>query len=286
MALAAPNTAGTDMPHVPIMRYPEIAGQKLRVAIWEGDGTHRPLLFFNGIGANLELAAPLGEALQDRDVIAFDMPGIGKSPPPRFPYRPWQAARMVRRLLDELAYDKVDVLGVSWGGALAQQFAVQYRSRVGRLILAATSAGTTMIPGKPQAVSKLAHPRRYLDPAYMVRNFEELYGDAADMAESHAVKMLPPTMKGYLYQLLAMAGWTSLPFLPFLPQETLIIMGDKDNIVPLSNGRILKTMIPHARLHVVKNGGHLFLISRSEEVIPVIRDFLGEADSLESAATE
>ncbi|WP_420559985.1 alpha/beta fold hydrolase [Tepidicaulis sp.] len=270
-------------PHLPKMRYPTIGGQKLRVAIWEGSGRARPILFFNGIGANLELAAPLGEAFTDRDVITFDMPGIGKSPAPRWPYRAWQAARLARKVLDEYGYDEVDVLGVSWGGAMAQQFAMQYRARVGKLMLAATSAGMVMVPGKPKALSKLAHPRRYLDPAYLMRNFEQLYGDDPNMAETHAISILPPTARGYMFQLLAMAGWTSVPFLPFLPHPTLIMMGDRDNIVPLANGHILKTLIPQSRLHVVKGGGHLFLVSRADEIIPVMQDFLDTPEEFEGA---
>src|SRR5690606_9206635 len=119
----------------------------LRTAVWEGKGPHRPLLFFNGIGANIELIAPLAEEFTDRDVIAFDAPGVGGSPAASFPYRPWQFARMAAGILDELGYDDVDVMGVSWGGAMAQQFAFQFGARVHHLILAATSAGMFMVPG-------------------------------------------------------------------------------------------------------------------------------------------
>ncbi|MCF8470795.1 MAG: alpha/beta fold hydrolase, partial [Parvibaculum sp.] len=152
----------------------------LRTAVWEGKGRHRPLLFFNGIGANIELIAPLAEALGDRDLITFDAPGIGGSPSASYPYRPWQFARMAAGILDELGYGEVDVMGVSWGGAMAQQFAFQYGKRVHRLILAATSAGMLMVPGKPGALMKLAHPRRYMDPDYLLKHFEMLYGDETE----------------------------------------------------------------------------------------------------------
>ena len=251
----------------------------LRTAVWHRDPRSgpaaRPLLFFNGIGANIELIAPLAEALTDRDIIAFDAPGVGGSAAAGIPYRPWNLARMAAAILDELGYGEVDVMGVSWGGAMAQQFAFQYGSRVHRLILCATSAGSFMVPGNPKALMKLAPPRRYLDPDYLMKHFEMLYGDEAAEAPDHSSRLRAPTMRGYFYQLLAGIGWTSVPFLPFLKQPTLVLAGDNDQIVPLINGRFLARLIPGARLEVV-SGGHLFLVSRASEVIPLIRDFLDE----------
>jgi len=252
-----------------------VGSNVLRTAVWEGKGPGRPLLFFNGIGANIELIAPFAEALHDRDVIAFDAPGVGGSPSASFPYRPWQFARMAAGILDRLGYDEVDVMGVSWGGAMAQQFAFQYGSRVHRLILAATSAGMFMIPGKPAALAKLAHPKRYMNPAYMLEHFEMLYGDETDGADGHAKRLRAPSIRGYFYQLLAGMGWTSVPFLPFLKPPTLVLAGENDQIVPLINGRFLASLSPGARLETV-SGGHLFLVSRAKEVLPVIRSFLDE----------
>jgi poly(3-hydroxyalkanoate) depolymerase len=255
-----------------------VGSNVLRTAVWEGKGPHRALLFFNGIGANIELIAPLAEAFPDRDVIAFDAPGVGGSPAAAFPYRPWQFARMAAAILDELGYGEVDVMGVSWGGAMAQQFAFQFGARVNKLILAATSAGFFMVPGKPAALAKLAHPRRYMNPDYMMQHFEMLYGDEQDGAEGHAKRLRPPSLRGYFYQLLAGMGWTSVPFLPFLKPDTLVLAGENDQIVPQVNGRLLASLIPGARLEIVP-GGHLFLVSRAKEVIPLIRNFLDEAPS-------
>ena len=99
-----------------------VDGRTVRVARWmSGKGDQLPLLFFNGIGANLELIAPLAEKMPERDFVTFDMPGVGGSPDPAVPYRPWMMARIADLLLDQFGYDKVDVLGISWGGGLAQQ---------------------------------------------------------------------------------------------------------------------------------------------------------------------
>jgi poly(3-hydroxyalkanoate) depolymerase len=256
-----------------------IDGRRVRVARWTADsGTQnrRPLLFFNGIGANIELMAPLADHLAARDIVTFDMPGIGGSPRPTVPYRAWMMARIADRLMSDFGYGDIDVMGVSWGGAMAQQFALQYPRRVHRLVLAATSAGMLMVPGKISSLAKMADPRRYIDPEFMRENFARLYGGDEDGSEGHVGRIVSPTKRGYLYQLMAMLGWTSAPFLPFLRVPTLILMGDDDQVVPLVNGRILEALIPDARLVVVKGGGHLFLVSRAQQVVPEIEAFLSE----------
>jgi len=257
----------------------DVDGVLLRTAFWtapEGSDA-MPLLFFNGIGANLELTMGLGNMFPDRHILTFDVPGVGQSPVTQWPYRHWMLARWTRKLLDRYGLDTVDVMGVSWGGAMAQQFSFQYRSRVNKLVLCATSSGMTMIPGKPASLSKMVDTRRYTDPSFMRENFAKLYGDAADeSAGSHIDSLMPPDPKGYIYQLLAFAGWSSLPFIRFLKMPALVMMGDKDSIVPLVNGQILTWALPDARLHVFADAGHLFIVTRAAETAEVINGFLNE----------
>lgn len=265
---------------LPSITIEDVDGIHLRTAYWpapEGAVPGVPLLFFNGIGANLELTLGLGDMFPDREILTFDVPGVGLSPVTQWPYRHWMLARWTRKLLDMYGLETVDVMGVSWGGALAQQFAFQYRSRVRRLVLCATSSGMTMVPGRPASLSKMVDTRRYTDPDFMRENFARLYGDVADeSAGMHIDSLLPPDPKGYIYQLLAFAGWSSLPFIRFLRMPTLVMMGDRDSIVPLVNGQILNWALPDARLYVVEGGGHLFLVTRAAETAAVIRDFLDE----------
>lgn len=261
------------------VRMMHAGGRDLRVATWRLDmpSDHLPVLFFNGIGANIEAVAPLAEALTDRAFVMFDMPGVGGSPEPTVPYTTFTMCWTTAKLLDQLGIRQVDVMGVSWGGALAQHFALQHGGRVRRLILCATSAGMLMVPGSPAALSKMADPRRYVDAAFMEKHFATLYGDALGKTagkKSHIGRLTPPTRRGYLYQLLAMVGWTSAPALPFLKKPTLIMMGDEDAIVPLVNGRILHSLIPGSELEVFQGGGHLFLLSHREQSVASIREFL------------
>ncbi|WP_397603535.1 alpha/beta fold hydrolase [Sphingorhabdus sp.] len=264
-----------------------VDGRTLRVAVWRASKatTKLPILFFNGIGANIEAMAPMAELLDDRDFITFDMPGIGGSPDPAVPYNAILMARIAALLLDRFDMPRVDVMGVSWGGAMAQQFALQNTARTNKLILVATSAGMLMVPGNPASLVKMADPRRYIDPEFMAKHFKTLYGGMVGNKSEHIGRITPPSKTGYFYQLMAMMGWTSAPFLPFMKTETLIMMGDDDQIVPLANGKFLNFLIPNSELFVVKNGGHLFLLSHVEESIAKIRAFLDrDADGARKAA--
>ena len=264
-----------------------VDGRRLRVAVWRASKatTKLPILFFNGIGANIEAMAPMAELLDDRDFITFDMPGIGGSPDPVVPYNAILMSRIAALLLDRFDMLIVDVMGVSWGGAMAQQFALQNTARTNKLILVATSAGMLMVPGNPASLVKMADPRRYIDPEFMAKHFKTLYGGMVGNKSEHIGRITPPSKTGYFYQLMAMMGWTSAPFLPFMKTETLIMMGDDDQIVPLANGKFLNFLISNSELFVVANGGHLFLLSHVEESIAKIRAFLDrDADGTRKAA--
>jgi pimeloyl-ACP methyl ester carboxylesterase len=134
-----------------------------------------------------------------------------------------------------------------------------------------------MVPAKLSVLSKLIGPRRYTDPAYLQEVGAEIYGGAyrrdPSLLRDHARHIQAPRGRGYLYQLLAASGWSSLPWLGALRQTTLVMHGNDDPIVPLTNAKILAARIPHATLYVIDDG-HLFLITRAREVAPVVRRFL------------
>ena len=255
----------------------DVDGQTLRVGVRRGDKARPPLLLFNGIGANIELLEPFLGALDGPDAITFDVPGVGGSPAPTLPYRPSTLARLSARLLDQLGHQRVDVLGVSWGGALAQQFAYQESKRCRRLILAATSPGHLMVPGKLTVLLKMTTPRRYKDPDYMQRIAGDIYGGALrsspDLAGMHLRHVRWSSDYGYYLQLFAAFGWTSLPWLRLIAQPTLVMAGTDDPIVPVANGHILAKLIPDARL-VTIDDGHLFLVTSAGQSAEIISDFL------------
>lgn len=257
----------------------DVGGVPLRVCV---RGRGRPLLLCNGIGASLELLEPLRRALPSVETIAVDMPGSGGSPATLLPRSFGGLASLVVSLLDRLGYERVDVLGVSWGGALAQELALRHPKRVRKLVLAATSPGWPSVPGRPSALRALATPRRYYSPGYFLRVAPALYGGAVRdqpnlLAEQgHARFLHPPSLRGYLWQVAAALSWSSVFRLPWLLRPTLVLAADDDPIVPLANARLIARLVPDARLRVVERGGHLFLVTHAAQVAPWIDEFLAE----------
>jgi poly(3-hydroxyalkanoate) depolymerase len=174
----------------------------------------------------------------------------------------------------------VDVLGLSWGGALAQQFAFQNPRRCRRLVLVATGTGALMVPAHPRVLAKMATPRRFSDPDYAASIAGELYGGTVrahgeDVARLFLQQLHAGSKMGYLHQLLAGSVWTSLFALPAVRQQTLIVAGTDDPIIPMVNAHIMNALLPHARLHV-HDGGHIDLVHNAVELAPVIEKFLHE----------
>ena len=256
-----------------------VAGRLLRVDVRPGDPARPPLLLCNGIGADLEVLRPLVDALDPRrEVIRFDLPGIGGSPLPGVPYHLATLPRLLAGLLDRLGHPRADVLGISWGGGLAQQFALWRPGRVRRLVLVATATGSIMVPARPRVLRHMLTTRRHRDPRYAARIAGEIYGGSMRSAPERAAELLHAAGRagpdrGYYYQLLAGAGWTSLPLLPLLRRPTLLLAGDDDPLIPLINGRIMHRLIPGSEL-VIYRGGHLDLIAEPQRLAPVIERFL------------
>jgi poly(3-hydroxyalkanoate) depolymerase len=257
------------------------AGRTLRVSVRPGTDPSVPaLLLMNGIGASLEVLQPFVDALDDRrTVIRFDVPGVGGSPRPVVPYVLATFSPVVAGVLDELGYeDKIDVLGLSWGGGLAQHFAVQHRRRCRKLVLVGTGTGSLMVPANPRVLAKMLTPRRHRDAEHARSIAGEIYGGTMRTHPERAAHVLHSASRagpkrGYYYQLAASTGWSSLPFLRLIRQPTLIVAGDDDPIIPVVNARVMARLIPDSHLHLYK-GGHIALITEAEELAPVIEDFL------------
>jgi poly(3-hydroxyalkanoate) depolymerase len=256
-----------------------VGRQRLRVAIRPGTRSGPPLLLCNGIGAPLEAVEPFVAALDPGiEVVRFDVPGVGGSPLPWLPYPFPRLARLAGRMLAQLGYHRFDLLGFSWGGGLAQQIAAQNPRRARRLVLVSTGTGSLMVPAAPRVLLLMSTSRRHRDPGHVQRIAADIYGGTLRQRPELAEQLIaaharPVSPRGYLYQLAAGAGWTSLPFLPLIRQETLILAGTDDPIIPLVNARIMARLLPAARLHIYPDG-HLGLLTRAAELAPIVAEFL------------
>jgi len=274
-------SATSSSPRLPFVQFVTAGGRTVRVAVRPGtDDSVPPLLLMNGIGASLEVLQPFVDALGPRrTVIRFDVPGVGGSPRPVVPYHLSTFSPVLAGMLTRLGHDDpVDVLGLSWGGGLAQHFAVQHRRRVRRLVLAATGTGSLMIPAHLRTLAKMLTPRRHRDPEYARSIAGEIYGGTMRTEPERAARVLHSATRlgprrGYYYQLAASTGWSSLPFLRLIRQPVLVVAGDDDPIIPVVNARIMARLLPDARLHLYR-GGHIALVTEPHELAPVIEDFL------------
>jgi pimeloyl-ACP methyl ester carboxylesterase len=137
---AGDDRSGPSDPNVSQVR---VDNTTIRVAI---KGSGAPLVLVNGLGANIEMWAPFPSLLTDKRIVMFDAPGTGESPPLRRRRRMRALANLLARLLDNLGIGEADILGYSWGGALAQQFAHQMGERARSLVLVSTIYGVGGLP--------------------------------------------------------------------------------------------------------------------------------------------
>ena len=245
-------------------------------------GEGNPLLLINGIGAPLEMWQPLVGELTGRELITFDMPGCGLSPALRRPARMSELAGIVDELARVIGRPRLDVLGYSHGGLVAQELAYRRPDRVDRLVLAATSPGAGAIPPNPLVTWLMLTPARYYNRRAAEAIVPAIAGgrtrrDRAVMRANLDLRLThPPSLVGYGQQLYATAAWSSHRWLRRIPHRTLVLHGDDDPLVPLVNARYLARAIPGATLHVVEEAGHLLLLDEAPLVAGLISSFLAD----------
>jgi pimeloyl-ACP methyl ester carboxylesterase len=247
-----------------------------------------PILLINGIGAHTAMWACMEEQLRGRRVIAFDAPGTGRSATPLKPVSLARVARIATRVLDAVGVERADVLGYSMGGMVAQQVAADAPHRVRRLALVATTCGLGSVQGDALALLNIATPARYLSRDLYMATIGTLAGGRArndrDWVARHGELRLlwPPSIRGYINQLVSLTGWTSLRMLERIDHPTLVVTGDDDPLVPVSNAVLLAGTLRHARMFVAPGEGHLLLMDRESLAMKPIRGFL-DAEDLERA---
>jgi len=254
----------------------ELGSREIRVSL-AGEG--RPLLMINGLGASLEVMTPLRRHLPDFQTICFDPPGVGQSRLPKLPLRIRQHARVAIELLDQLGIDQVDLFGVSWGGALAQEIAYRYPERVGKIILCSTMAGPGFLT-TPSVYRAFFDPRKRSSEAYLSEVAPNLFGgharhNARELYDTGVLhKLADKTSLSFAYQMAAAVGWTSLPYLWSIKHETLILTGDDDPLIRPYNAKLLAMALSNSQLKVIEGEGHFLFVSSAKETAALIREFI------------
>ena len=235
-------------------------------------GTGPPLLLLTGAGMSLAAWTPFLRYLRGFECIEVAAPGSGGTVARQPVLTMSTFAALARGLLDRLDIARADVLGLSFGGLVAQQLAYDAPTRVRGLVLVSTSCGLGGVPSNPVSwcnAMRVLRPSGGLGPQRLARRWSRVI-----QRELGAGWATSPRLGGLAEQVAAASLWSSLGWLPRLTQQTLVITGTADALVPAANASILASRIPRAQLHRVHGGGHLCLLDRAAEVGPVVSAFL------------
>ena len=244
-------------------------------------GAGRPLLLINGIGGNADMWGPLEERLSgNATTVVFDTPGAGRSSTPRRPLSISDFARSAGALLDELGHPEVDVLGFSFGGLVAQELARQQPERVRRQALVGTACGWGSKPGTMASLALITMPVRYHSRTVYERTNRLLSPADAGLVDrlphlTEARLRYPPPLLGYGYQMMAGMLWSSLTWVHTVHTPTLVLAGALDHLIPPANGVQLARLLPDARLHILEEEGHLFVLDPASPSHPLLEGFFG-----------
>jgi len=252
---------------------------------YESHGHGEPLLLINGYGQySGHWVALIPRLSKDYRVISFDNRGTGRSDKPEMPYTMKMMAADARGLLDALSVDRAHVFGVSMGGMIAQEFAINYPDKVISLILGCTQCGgRNIIPQTKEAMAFLFSPEMAKLPvAERARQtapwlWNQVFIDKNPKAVELYVEITskyPTPIQGYACQAQAIMGHDTYERLPRIKTPTLVIAGDADRIIPAGNSKILASRIPDAELVMLENSGHGFFGDAAAEAIGAILDFL------------
>ena len=277
---------------------------------YEVHGKGEPLVLIMGFGQRGALGFEMQDKLaREYRVIVIDNRGTGLSDKPEMPYTTKMMAADVAGLLDVLGIDATNVFGYSMGGAIAQEFALNYPRRLTNLILGAAScAGSRAVPPTTEALKFLLSPGRtelrhiFIHPLYLLAlklilsagrtelsvedraratipwlwNNEFVQNNLAVIERFIATYCEYPTpLQAYISHQNALITHNTYDRLPDIKAPTLVIAGTGDRIVPCENSKLLASRIPNAELVMIENATHgVFIGDPTDKVSKIILDFL------------
>jgi pimeloyl-ACP methyl ester carboxylesterase len=267
--------------HAMKMQHANVNGIKIAYGI---RGSGPPLVLIMGYRLS-SLAWPLDfiDALAERfTVVLFDNRGTGSSEKPTFGYEIANMARDLSGLLDHLEIPRANIFGYSMGGAIAQEFVRQFPDRVLRLVLCATMCGgpraTYASPSvvrvmreldglKPEEIARRIWRVTY-SPGYL-ENHRKL---AEDQMRREIAAPTPLHAADLQYQ--AFAEFDCSGALPKVQAPTLVLTGDRDELISPQNSRLIAGLIPRARLIVIPNCGHRMMWEATDKCVGFVTEFL------------
>ncbi len=264
------------------MPYAHNSGVKV---YWEGRGKGDPLLLIMGLGYTLDMwyrTAPI--LSQSYRTITFDNRGVGRSDVPPGPYSIAAMAADAAAVMDSAGVTGAHVFGISMGGMIAQEFALQYPERTRSLILGCTShGGPEAVPADLEVITTLM-ARGTMSAEDGVRaTIPFIYAPSTPRErleqDLEIRRRTFPTAQGYFAQVQAIFAYESRSRLSQINAPTLVVHGESDRLVPPENGRRIARLIDGARLVIIPGASHIFPTDQPEKAHQVILDFLAQQAS-------
>lgn len=251
---------------------------------YESYGDGPPLVLIPGFASGAwSWAWQINDLLKNFRVITFDPRGIASSTVSENDRVSIDSiADDIAGLLEALGIERASVLGVSFGGFVAQEFALNYPDRLDRLVLASTSFGgpNHVLPSmdiltafaSTVGLNSGDRIRQYMkagfSPEFIARHEDEVERFCS-LREQNAV---PEPV--YLQQLQSATVFNAESRIPGITAKTLVISGDADRVVPVQNSINIAGSILNSRLEIIPNGSHLVAIEQPERFNDIVTGFL------------
>ena len=262
---------------------PFVENQGARI-YWDEQGRGAPVLLIMGLGYTSDMWYRVRPALSaEYQTIALDNRGVGRSDMPPGPYSIALMASDAAAVLSAAGVESAHVFGVSMGGMVAQEFALQYPERVRSLMMGCTAAGgSTAVRAEPEA-TKMLMARDKMSPEQAAQAAVPfIYHPATprEWIDQDLAVRRPwfPAPEGYRAQLQGILAWESYSRLHEITAPTLVIHGDGDRLVAPGNGKLIAERIPGAELVMISHASHLFMTDQTEAANHAILEFLHARD--------
>jgi pimeloyl-ACP methyl ester carboxylesterase len=246
---------------------------------WDEEGSGAPLLLIMGLGWSSHAWHRTRPVLSEKyRTIALDNRGVGRSEAPPGPYSIAQMAADAAAVLNAARVNTAHIFGVSMGGMIAQEFALQYPNKVRSLILGCTAAGGPQAVRAEQEVLQVLMTRGQ-DPdqfAKAIRPFIYAQGTSQERIEEDTTvrRKWYPSADAYFAQLQAIMAWEAYSRIGQISAPTQVIHGENDRLVPPENARQISARIPGAKLVMLAKASHIFATDQPHAAHAAVLEFL------------
>jgi pimeloyl-ACP methyl ester carboxylesterase len=258
------------------MPFTENGGVKI---YWEEEGKGAPVLLIMGLGWPSYMWYRTKPLLTDHyRTITFDNRGAGRSDVPAGPYPIATMASDAAAVLDAAGVESAHIYGVSMGGMIAQEFALQYPTRVKSLILGCTAAGGPEAKrAEPEVLEVIT--RQGMTPEEAARAINPHIYDKGTppsrVEEDLKVRLQwTPKFEGYMAQLQGIMMWEAYSRIAQITAPTLVVHGETDELVPAENGKLIARRIPGSKLVMIPHASHIYSTDQPDAAHEPVLEFL------------